>query len=113
MAAFGEYLVWRKFEGTRNPQASGQGDVNPARGRRIIEVKTTSGRSNGWNLNYRPTRLDYALLRIDTSDWSVVEAWFVPLPVARLHAKGGRHRLSTAGKWQGDRRTRRLSLRRF
>ena len=46
-----------------------QQPLNPARRRRTIEVKSTSSATNGWNLGYRPMRLDYALLRIDIAAW--------------------------------------------
>lgn len=75
-----------------------------------VEGKTTRSASGGWNLGYEPRRYDYALLRVDIVDWRVVEAWFVPMPVARRHARGQRHRLAARGDWQRERHTRRLDL---
>ena len=105
VGAYGEYLVWREFGGTRHPQSSGLGDVAPARGRRAIEVKTTCSATSGWNLGYEPRRYDFALLRVDVNDWRVVEAWFVPMPVGRRHVRGQRHRLAARGDWQRERHT--------
>jgi hypothetical protein len=112
-AAFGEYLVWREFGGTRNAQASALGDVNPVRRRRIIEVKTTCGKTNGWSLRYRRTGHDYALVRLDPESWRTLEAWLVPLPVAQRHAEGGSYRISARGSWRSERHVRRLHLGRF
>ena len=110
---YGEYLVWKALGGTRAAQASGQGDIELGGRRRVVEVKTTSDRKRPWYLGNMPAVNDFALVRIDVRDWSVTEAWFVPLPVARRYAVGSRYQLAAGGRWCTERHTRALDLTRY
>lgn len=113
VAAFGEHLVHRSVGGVRLRQASGEGDIRLPNGR-IVEVKTTSQERQGWNLGYAPEgwpKTDYALVRVDLSDWRVTEAWLVPARVAKAHAHGPRYRMSPRGPWRE--KAKKLSLNRY
>jgi hypothetical protein len=111
---YGEYLVWKALGGSRTAQASGRGDVELGGRRRVVEVKTTSHPTRPWYLGYASLQdTDFALVRVDPLDWSVAEAWFVPLPVARRHVEGPRNQLVRGGRWCLERHTRTLSLSRF
>lgn len=100
VAAYGEYLVCRALDGERLPQPGHRGDCRPPKGR-VVEVKTTSSPSVGWNLGrYELANRDYAVVRLRESDWRVLEAWLVPLPLARRYAAGYQHRLARRGEWK-------------
>lgn len=103
VAAYGEYLVCRAVGGERLRQAGGEGDCRPPKGR-VIEVKTTSHPTRGWTLQYAPGRNDYALVRLNLEDWRVVEAWFLPMTLARRHVRGRHNRISPNGPWRADAR---------
>jgi hypothetical protein len=100
-AAYAEYLVCTHLGGQRLPQSSGIGDCRPPTGR-VVEVKSTIRPVCDWTLQYAPGKNDYALVRFNPADWRVIEAWFVPMGVAKRHALGMRFRLRMKGSWRDD-----------
>jgi hypothetical protein len=111
---YGEYLAWKEFGGVRCGKAHSLPDLQPTGWRHGVEAKARQHPTRGWNLGKFWLRAYYCLIRLD-ADWSVTEAFLVPLAVAKRHATDDlRHYLPARGDWMRERRVERLDrLNRF